>query len=429
MALNTINKTKKKKRKKKNRRKSVLLIVGILGSLVVLQSVIMHNAISKYESKIYPEVWANDINIGGKTKEEAKKALVKSHSDVIAKKNIIIKISDKQYTINISKLDMKYNYDSIIDTAYNFGRNNKVIKKYFAITSPDENKLKLTYTYNFSIIDSVIKNIVKENSKKITNAAIIRNNSGNLIVTKDKYGLSVDSESIVQAIKSEINNIDNEKDLVINSELKKIDPKIKASDLLSVNTRISSVTTNFRNSNWNRSENIRVAAAAINGKLLMPGEVFSFNDIVGARTIDRGFKTAKEIIGNKVVDGIGGGVCQVSTTLYNAVLRTNMNSVERYQHSLKSSYIGIGLDATVAYELLDYRFKNTYSYPIYLESSVYNKNVTFSIYSNESLNSKTYDILNERVGDSIHVSRITYENNKFLSKVLLYTDNIHWKTH
>ncbi|MBU3111028.1 VanW family protein [Clostridium lacusfryxellense] len=320
---------------------------------------------------------------------------------------------------------MKYNYDTTINTAYNLGRNNNVIKKYFAITSPDENKLKLTYTYNFSIIDSVIENIVKENSKKITNAAIIKNNSGNLVVTKDKYGLSVDSESIVQAIKSKINNIDNEKDLVIISELKKIDPKIKTSDLLGVNTRISSVTTNFRYSNLNRSENIRVAAAAINGKTLMPGEVFSFNDIVGARTIDRGFKTAKEIIGNKVVDGIGGGVCQVSTTLYNAVLRTNLNSVERYQHSLKSSYIGAGLDATVAYGLLDYRFKNTYFYPIYLESSVYNKNVTFSIYSNESLNSKTYDILNERVGNSIHVSRITYNNNKFLSKVLLYTDNIH----
>ncbi|MBU3111027.1 hypothetical protein [Clostridium lacusfryxellense] len=85
MALNTINKNNNKK-KKNNRRKSVLLIVRILGSLVVLQSVIMHNAISKYEPKIYPEVWANDINIGGKTKEEAKKALVKNHSDVIAKK-------------------------------------------------------------------------------------------------------------------------------------------------------------------------------------------------------------------------------------------------------------------------------------------------------------------------------------------------------
>ena len=412
-------------KQKKKRKKPVLLIAGIIGFLVVIQGFIMSSSISKYESKIYPEVWVDDTYVGGKTKEEAKKALVKNYSDIVSKKNIIIKVNDKQYTINISKLDMKHNYSEIIDKAYNIGRNENVLKKYFAITAADENKLKLTHTYNFSIINSVVKDIVKDNSKKTTNATITRNNSGQLIVTKDKYGLSVDSASIVQAIKNKVNNIDDEEDLVIKSELKKVNPKIKASDLTGVNTRISSVTTNFINSNANRSENIRVAAAAINGKIVMPGEIFSFNDVVGDRTAERGFKTGKEIIGDKVVDGIGGGVCQVSTTLYNAILRTNITSVERYQHSLKSSYIGAGLDATVAYGLLDYRFKNTYSYPIYLESSVWNKNVTFSIYSNESLSSKTYDILNEKVGGSIHVSRITYENNKFLSKVLLYTDNIH----
>ena len=146
--------------------------------------------------------------------------------------------------------------------------------------------------------------------------------------------------------------------------------------------------------------------------------------MVGDRTVQNGFKTAKEIIGDKVVDGIGGGVCQASTTLYNAILRTDIISLERYQHSLKSSYIGAGLDATVAYGILDYRFKNTYTYPIYIESSAYNKNVTFSIYSNSSLKSKTYEILNEAVGKTIRVSRITYENNKFLSKVLLYTDKL-----
>ena len=407
---------------RKKRKKPVLIIVGIIGCLVAIQGFVMYSSISKYKSKIYPEVWIENINVGGKTKAEAKKVIAQNHGDVIAKKNITIKVNNKQYTINISKLDMKYNYDDVLDKAYNVGRNGNIFKSYFAITSADENKFKLTYTYNSANIDTILKDIVKDNSKEATNATIIKNNSGEFIVTKDKYGLSVDSQSLIKAIKSKVNNIDEEQNLVITSELKKVDPKIKASDLTGVNTKISSVTTNFRNSNENRSENIRVSSAAINGKVVMPGEVFSFNDIVGDRTTQRGYKTSKEIIGDKVVDGIGGGVCQVSTTLYNAILRTNITSVERYKHSLTSSYIGAGLDATVAYGILDYRFRNTYSYPIYIESIVQNKNVTFSIYSNSSLSNKTYDIINEVAGNKVRVYRVTYENNKQLSKVLLYTD-------
>ena len=159
----------------------------------------------------------------------------------------------------------------------------------------------------------------------------------------------------------------------------------------------------------------------------MPGDIFSFNDVVGDRSIERGYKTSKEIIGDKLVDGIGGGVCQVSTTLYNSILKTNLSSVERYPHTMNSSYIGSGLDATVAYGLLDYRFKNTYSYPIYIDIIIQNKNVTFSIYLNSILNNKKYEIVNEVVGKRVNVFRLTYENGNRLSKTLLYTDRLHRK--
>jgi len=425
MDSNIILSADKSKKSNKKKKKSVLIILGITFSLVVVQGLFMYSSISKYKSKIYPHVWIEGINVSGKTKAETQKILMESHSNIIAEKNITIKVNNKEYAINISKLDMKYNYSDIIDKAYNIGRNGTVFKNYFAITSPDDNKYELPYTYNAAIIDSVVKDIAKDNNKQAKDATIIRNNSGKFIVSIDQTGLSVDSQSITKAIKAKVNNIDKEENLVITSELKKITPKIKSSELTGVNTRISSVTTNYKNSNANRSENIRLSAAAINGTVIMPGEVFSFNDVVGDRTAQNGFKTAKEIIGDKVVDGIGGGVCQASTTLYNAILKTDIISLERYQHSLKSSYIGAGLDATVAYGILDYRFKNTYAYPIYIESSAYNKNVTFSIYSNSSLKSRTYKILNEAVGKTIRVSRITYENNKFLSKVLLYTDKLH----
>ncbi|MGH4124561.1 MAG: VanW family protein [Clostridium sp.] len=418
MLSNTIAKTEKKKKKRK---KPVFIILGIL---LCIQGISMYSSIRKYKLKIYPKVWVENIYVGGKTIAEAKKAIIENHNKLIAQKNITIKVNNKQYTINTSKLDMKYNYIKVLDSAYDIGRKDNIFKKYFAIKSHGKKVFKLKHTYNYAIVDTVIKEIIKENSKKLTDAALVKNNSDQLIITKEEYGYTVDYAILKQAVVNKINNIEQEQTLVVQSELKKIEPNIKENDLKGINTIISTVTTDFVNSGENRSENIRVASKAIDGKILMPGDVFSFNDEVGERSIERGYKTAKGIIDNKIVDDIGGGVCQVSTTLYNAILRTKIASVERYPHTLRSSYIGQGLDATVAYGLLDYRFKNTYSYPIYIESIVQDKTVTFNVYSNSSLNNKKYEVVNEVVGDKVNVFRVTYENGKLLSKSLLYTDEI-----
>jgi len=413
-----------RKQKRKKKMKSAIIIRGTIGLLLVIQGILIYSSISKYKTRIYPHVWVDDISLGGKTKDDAKKAILQNHNDVIAKKNITIKINEKQYTVNVSKLDIKSDYIAVIDKAYNAGKEGNLFQKYFAITSPSDKKFELKHTYNYDFMDAVIKNIVKDTNKKATNAAIIRNSSGKLIVTKEATGLSIDPVSLKRALKSKINNIEGEKNLLIQPQLVKIMPKIKKNDLVGINTRISSATTNFGASSENRSTNIKIAADAINGKIVMPGETFSFNDTVGARSQINGYTTAKGIINNKVVDDIGGGVCQVSTTLYNAILRTNIVSLERYPHTMHSSYIGTGLDATVAYGLLDYRFKNSYSYPIYIESTVQNKTVTFVIYSNAALTSKKYEIINDVVGSKVNVYRVTYQNGKQLLKVLLYTDNV-----
>lgn len=255
-------------------------------------------------------------------------------------------------------------------------------------------------------------------------ATISKNGTEEFSISIEKYGYKLDSQKLEQDIKTRLDNIEQEQNLVVQANLNKVNPKVKESDLKSIKTIISSFTTNFKTSNENRSTNIAVASNTISGKLLMPGDTFSFNDVVGERSVDRGYKMSKGIVNGKLVDDIGGGVCQVSTTLYNAVLRANIPSEERYHHSLPSSYIGLGMDATVAYGLLDYKFKNTLQYPIYIESVIQNKNITFNIYSNSSLNDKKYDVVNEIVGDKVKVFKIAYENGKQVSKELLYTDKM-----
>ncbi len=143
---------------------------------------------------------------------------------------------------------------------------------------------------------------------------------------------------------------------------------------------ISSFSTNYVASNVNRSTNLKIAAQKINGKVLLPGEEFSFNQVVGKRTVEEGYKDAQIYADGGVVDGLAGGICQISSTLYNAVLLANLQITERRNHSYTTSYLEAGKDATVVWGTIDFKFINSRSYPIKIESSVEGGVATFKIH-------------------------------------------------
>ena len=143
---------------------------------------------------------------------------------------------------------------------------------------------------------------------------------------------------------------------------------------------LSSFRTSFTSSNSNRSTNIRLCSEKINGTVLMPGETFSFNQVVGKRTPEAGFKPATAYSGGKVVQEYGGGICQVSSTLYNAVLYANLEITERTNHGYKPSYVDPGLDATVSWGGPDFKFTNNRDYPIRIVCDTSNKILNIYIY-------------------------------------------------
>ncbi len=143
---------------------------------------------------------------------------------------------------------------------------------------------------------------------------------------------------------------------------------------------ISSFSTKYDASNINRSGNLKIAAKKINGLVLMPQEEFSFNEVVGKRTIEEGYTNAKIYENGQVVDGLAGGICQISSTLYNAVLLGNLEVTTRRNHSFTSSYVPAGRDATVVYGVQDFKFKNTRNYPIKIEANVANGIASFKIH-------------------------------------------------
>lgn len=159
-------------------------------------------------------------------------------------------------------------------------------------------------------------------------------------------------------------------------------PSVTTSELDSKGIRclLGKYTTKFKASNVKRATNIQLGAAMIDGTILAPGDVFSFNDVVGPRTSERGFMEADIIFNAELVPGIGGGICQVSTTLYNAALLSDLDIVSRANHSLPISYVPLGRDATVAYGAIDLKIGNNTDHHVLLKANAAKDIITFRIF-------------------------------------------------
>ena len=166
-----------------------------------------------------------------------------------------------------------------------------------------------------------------------------------------------------------------------------------------------------------RKFNIKKAANALNGKVIQPGEISDFNRIVGPTSQATGYRNAKVITDGEFVDGYGGGVCQVSSTLFNAALNSGMDIVQRRNHSLRISYYPAGYDAAVNYGSLNFKFKNTYKVPVKIKATADNKNITIELVALQDTTKKVVSLSREKKGDNTFViSRKIKENNVIIKK-------------
>lgn len=177
---------------------------------------------------------------------------------------------------------------------------------------------------------------------------------------------------------------------------------------------LGTYTTRYDPTNLNRSNNISISAKKIDGTIVLPGETFSYNQVVGERTIAEGYKEAGAYAGGKVVQDVGGGICQTSSTLYNAALYANLEIVDRSNHQFLTSYVSAGRDATVAWGSIDFQFKNNRTYPIKIEASAENGVCTMSIYGIKE--ETEYEVVIQSVVLSYIPYTTKYENDDTLEE-------------
>lgn len=189
--------------------------------------------------------------------------------------------------------------------------------------------------------------------------------------------------------------------------------KEKNSNSLKLGTGIS----NYASSSSNRKFNIKKAAASLNGKVIKPGQTFDFNATVGSASKSAGYKNAKVIVDGKFVDGYGGGVCQVSSTLFNAALNSGMDITQRRNHSVKISYLPAGYDAAVSYGSLNLKFRNAYRVPVKIKATANNSTITIDIVALEKTTKKVVSLSRTKHGSNTYtVHRTIKENNVVIKK-------------
>ena len=181
--------------------------------------------------------------------------------------------------------------------------------------------------------------------------------------------------------------------------------------------QLSTFTTRYDASDKDRSTNLRLACEKLNGTVIMPGGTFSYNETLGPRTYAAGYKNAKVYENGQVVDGIGGGICQISSTLYNAALMSDMEIVERRNHQFVTSYVGAGRDATVVYGSTDFRFKNTRTYPVRIVASAKNGVATVSIFGiKEADREYTYSFKTETISTIPYTTKYVTDSSLAVGK-------------
>jgi len=436
--------------------KYLLIIVCLALLCFILSTTYVVMALSG--DYIYSNIKVLDTDIGGLTKEKAIDKLnqkFKNADNVY----ITIKFDSKAETISLKDLSVEYDIKNAVEEAYKIGhlgnafkrlveiigvqikgRNSDILYNYdkeklsiicdklekaIRIEPKDdwfevkEHKLFFNYGYVGRGIDKeeVIKQVEQE-IKELKSTEIVAKvieiqfkklsadsiptepkdatfkveNYRNIVYIKEQPGVIFDKVLFESLLKD---NYDSKKSfsIAVNATL----PKITVEDLKSkiFESTLSSFETSYASSPDNRKANVKLAASKIGNIILGPGDEFSYNKIVGPRTEDRGFKKAHVYSNGKIIDDFGGGICQVSTTLYNAVLKVDLVVTERSNHMFTVSYAQPGMDATVSYGIDDFKFKNNLAWPIKIIDNTTATNVGFTIIGTQQNSGKIVEFRRE----------------------------------
>lgn len=400
-----------------------ILILSLVLIMVITGSVIDSD---KKEATFPDDVFINGANVKGYTISEATELVKQNLQEQIKDMFIEIVYKDKVWTFTEDDFAIDQSVKNMVQTAlkvHNLDNQNAI-----QFIAQRNNYFKTTFNQVFKNFDEKIKGIVQEIEQPPVDSKVICTPDKTPIftITDLKNGIKVDLDQLYADFEAQFMNT---KDIKIYVKTISIEPEIMSDYFEDKLNLMGKFSTDLTNSKEGRLYNVKLALSKLNGKIVESDEVISYNEVTGPQNTSGGYKPAIVIVNGVFKEGIGGGLCQASTTLYNACLLANLEILEVHKHSLPVGYVEMALDAMVADGYADFQFKNTSDYPVYIKAYVLDDRAYVEIFGKTLPNGVTIKRKAEMLatiphrGDKIvpdtnseYTSQVTYKGEYFRLK-------------
>lgn len=341
---------------------------------------------AKEEATIKPGIYAGDIDLSGMTAAAAEEAVKSYIEDLCGVEVTLLAGGGTEVVVTAGELGLAWANPELVTEALEIGTHGNVIERYKAMKDLEqENKV---YPIELCLDEQTVSDFLTLECAKYDTEPVdygLERVDGEFHVIEGQVGYTLDVETSIDLVSVQLVRDWDGQPCTITLDVKTKDPRGSEEELLQVKDVLGSFTTSYKTSTEDRCANVENGCRLINGLLLYPGDEFSMYETVSPITAENGYFMAGSYLNGKVVDSVGGGICQVSTTLYNAVLKSEMDVTERHNHSMVVSYVEPAADAAIASSAgKDFRFINSLKSPVYIEGYTKDRKITFNIYGIET---------------------------------------------
>ncbi|MCE5315013.1 MAG: VanW family protein [Armatimonadota bacterium] len=354
-------------------------VVAVVVAIPVIAGTAKTLSFGKSE-RICRGVMISGVNVGLLTKAQASE-VVREWAGKQCGRRITLTALDKRWVGASADFGACVKWEESVEKAFRVGRKGGICNRILCVCTSKGSGKRINA--RIALDDVQIKKTIAKIASVVNKPhkdARIKAVNGLLEIEQDSVGLVLDEKRAVDSIAKALRSSNMVAALPVVSDK----PDVTAQDARGINTLLARFTTHYNPAKQDRTHNLTLAATAIDGIIVKPGQKFSYNDAVGPRDLETGFREAPIFVRGKLEPGVGGGICQVSSTLYNAALLAGVRVVERYPHSRTVPYVGPGRDATVAYGARDFKFENTDKSPICILTSIGRGSLTVDIYGSSS---------------------------------------------
>lgn len=366
-------------------KKYISILVAVVAFVLVFGALLTPVQAEEDNGRIEKGIFIGNVDVSGLSEEEAMQK-VQTYIDEIGQAEITLNaMNGNSHTICAEDIGLTWINADVVTQAVETGKTGNIVQRYKALKDLEHENLVLPL--EFTVDTQAVQNIIAEECAAYNVEAVdatLKRENGEFVIEPGITGVVIDEAASAEAIATFMTTEWDYQNATIDLVVTTDEPRGTEEELSQLTDLLGTFTTSYKSSGSNRSGNVANGCRLINGTTLYPGDELSVYEMISPFTEENGYFMAGSYSGGLVVDSLGGGICQVSTTLYNAVLLAELEVIERHNHSMIVNYVDPSADAAISGTQKDFKFVNNLDHPVYIEGITEDKKITFNIYGVET---------------------------------------------